>query len=71
MAKLFEDNHANFNNTPSPRIAIDITKVYINKGIEFISNFSISTENINQIKAAATREYNIKSLSKLLKEVVL
>jgi hypothetical protein len=23
--KLFEDNHANFNNTPSPRIAIDIT----------------------------------------------
>jgi hypothetical protein len=70
MAKLFEDNHANFNNTPSPRIAIDITKVYINKGIEFISNFSISTENINQIKAAATREYNIKSLSKLLKEVV-
>jgi hypothetical protein len=48
------DNHANFNNTPSPRIAIDITKVYINKGIDFIGNFSI-TANIAQIKAAAAR----------------
>jgi hypothetical protein len=37
----------------SPRIAIDITKVYINKGIDFIGNFSISTANIAQIKAAA------------------
>jgi hypothetical protein len=63
------NNHANFNNTPSPRIAIDITKVYINKGIDFIGNFSISTANIAQIKAAAAREYNIKSVSKLLKEV--
>jgi hypothetical protein len=67
MSKLFEDNHANFNNTPS-RIAIDITKVYINKGIDFIGNFSISTANIAQIKAAAAG-YNIKSVSKLLKEV--
>jgi hypothetical protein len=63
MSKLFEDNHANFNNTP-PRIA---TKVYINS-IDFIGNFSISTANIAQIKPAA-REYNIKSVSKLLKEV--
>jgi hypothetical protein len=52
MSKLFEDNHANFNNTLL-RIAIDITKVYINKGIDFIGNFSISTANIAQIKAAA------------------
>jgi hypothetical protein len=43
--------------------------VYINKGIDFIGNFSISTANIAQIKAAAAREYNIKSVSKLLKEV--
>jgi hypothetical protein len=42
--------------------------VYINKGIDFIGNFSISTANIAQIKAAAA-EYNIKSVSKLLKEV--
>jgi hypothetical protein len=68
MSKLFEDNHANFNNTPSPRIAIDITKVYINKGIDFIGNFSISTANIAQIKLQRL-EYNIKSVSKLLKEV--
>jgi hypothetical protein len=31
--------------------------VYINKGIDFIGNFSISTANIAQIKAAAAREY--------------
>jgi hypothetical protein len=54
MSKLFEDNHANLTIRPL-RIAIDITKVYINKGIDFIGNFSISTANIAQIKAAAAR----------------
>lgn len=69
MAKLFEDNHANFNSTTSPRIACDITKVYIDKGINFIGQFSINTDNINQLRTVAEREYNTKSVSNLLKEV--
>jgi hypothetical protein len=70
MAKIFEDNHATFNNTISPRIACDITDVYIEKGINFISNFPINTGNINEIKAIADREYNTKSVAKLMKEVI-
>jgi hypothetical protein len=52
MSKLFEDNHANFN-TPSPN-RHRYYKVYINKGIDFIGNFSIH-DGIAQIKAAAAR----------------
>lgn len=70
MAKLFEDNHANFNNTLSPRIACDITKVYINKGIGFLDNFSISTVNINMLEAEAKKEYNTKSTRNLLKDII-
>jgi hypothetical protein len=70
MSKLFEDNHA-FNNTPSPRIAIDITKVYINKGIDFIGNFSISTANIAQIKAAAARSITSNQYPSCSKKLAL
>jgi hypothetical protein len=70
MSKLFEDNHANFNNTP-PRIAIDITKVYINKGIDFIGNFSISTANIAQIKAAAARSITSNQYPSCSKKLAL
>jgi hypothetical protein len=57
---VFEDNHAN-NNTPSPRITIDITKVYINKGIDFIDNF-FNQRMLWKIKLQRLR-YNIKSVS--------
>jgi len=69
MAKIFEDNHVTFNNTISPRIGISITEVYIKKGINFIDHFPINTANINEIKAAADKEFNTKTVSKLLKEV--
>jgi energy-coupling factor transporter ATP-binding protein EcfA2 len=71
MAKMLEDNHANYNNTISPRIAIEITKVYLSKGINFITHFPINTANINELKILADREYNAKSASKLLKEISL
>lgn len=69
MSKVFEDNHVNHNITPSPRIACDITKVYIDKGINFIGNFAINVVNVNQLKTIADKEYSTKSVAKLLKEV--
>jgi hypothetical protein len=54
-----------------PRIAIDITKVYINKGIDFIGNFSISTANIAQIKAAAARSITSNQYPSCSKKLAL
>lgn len=70
MAKMLEDNHASFNNTVSPRIACLITEVYLKKGIKFISHFPINTANIEALKSLADKEYNTKSVSKLMKEVI-
>lgn len=70
MSKLFEDNHVSCNNTISPRIACSITQVYLEKGINFISHFPINTSNLNDLKALADKEYNTKSVSKLMKEVI-
>lgn len=70
MAKLLEDNHVSFNNTISPRIACEIAKVYLKKGINFIGHFPINTANLNDLKTAADREFNTKSVAKLMKEVI-
>lgn len=70
MSKLLEDNHINFNNTISPRIACEITKVYLKKGINFIGSFPIDTRNLSELKTAADREFNTKSVAKLMKEVI-
>lgn len=71
MAKLFEDNHKNYNNTVSPRIACDITKTYIKKGINFIGNFPIDISNLTNIKLASEREFNTKSVGKLMQEIIV
>lgn len=71
MAKLLEDNHVNHNNTISPRIACEITKVYLNKGINFISHFPIDLTDFHAIKADAEKEFNAKSVNALMKDIIL
>jgi hypothetical protein len=44
--------------------------VYINKGIDFIGNFSISTANIAQIKAAAARSITSNQYGKEVSFVI-
>jgi aspartate-semialdehyde dehydrogenase len=46
-------------------------KVYINKGIDFIGNFSISTANIAQIKAAAARNITSNQYPSCSKKLAL
>lgn len=69
MAKLFATNHEEFSNTVSPRVALNITDVYLNKGISFIDNFAINTDTIKNIQEIAKQEFNKKSVQKLLTEL--
>jgi MoxR-like ATPase len=66
MAKLFSTNHEEFNNTVSPRVALDITNVYLNKGINFIDHFAINTNTIDNIKLEAKKEFNKKTVKEIL-----
>ena len=69
MAKLFSTNHEDYGVTVSPRVAIDITNVYLDKGLSFIGHFSINTDNIDNIKREAQREFTKKSIEELLNEL--
>lgn len=69
MAKLFATNHEEFSNTVSPRVALNITEVYLNKGISFIDNFAINTDTIKNIQEVAKQEFNKKSVQNLLVEL--
>lgn len=62
LAKLFEENHLNHNNTINPRIAIAITEVYLKKGIDFINHFDINTSEIEHIGRIANIEFNKKTV---------
>lgn len=58
LSMLYEKNFLENNNIITPRLAIDITKVYLKKGIEFISNFNINLNSIDKIKKNAEQESN-------------
>jgi len=70
MAKLFSTNHEEYSVTISPRVAIDITTVFLNKGLSFISHFAINTDSIDSIRAAAKQEFNRKSVQALLQDLM-
>lgn len=69
-SKLFETNHAKFNNTVSPRTAIAITDVYLKQGIEFISHFDINLTDVDSVGRIANMEFNKKTIGEILKDII-
>ena len=69
ISKLLEDNHITFGNTISPRIACEITGVYLSKGINFIDHFPINMSNITTLEILAKKEFNTQSMTKVLKDI--
>ena len=70
MSKLFEYNHTTYNNTISPRLAINITSVYLSQGIDYISNFSLNISHIHKIKQMAAEELEKANVEKTLNNVL-
>lgn len=70
MAKLFEVNHLEHNNTITPRKAIDITKVFLNKGLPFISSFEINIDSVINIQRVAEIEFNKASKKEVLQSIL-
>lgn len=62
MAKLFEENFITHNNLISPRTAINITKVFLNSGLMFISEFDIILDSWESIKRKSEIEYYNKDV---------
>jgi len=70
LAKLFEGNHINYNNTISPRIAIAITEVYLKKGIEFIKHFDLDLTEVETIKRIANIELNKRTTKEIYTDLI-
>lgn len=70
MAKLFEYNHTSYNNTISPRLAINITSVYLSQGIDYITNFSLNVSHIHKIKQLAAEELDKANIEKTFNNVL-
>lgn len=70
LAKVLEDNHTMFGNTISPRIALEITDVYLKLGINHIEHFPIRLDNVSTLKYQAEREYTSKTALSLLQDMV-
>jgi hypothetical protein len=70
MAKLFEYNHTTYNNTISPRLAINITSVYLAQGIDYITNFSLNVSHIHKIKQLAADELEKANVEKTFNNVI-
>lgn len=71
MASLFEDNAMNRNNIITPRTAINITSVYLNKGIEFIKDFKVDLSYFISIKNKAAIEFKHKVNVNIIDELKL
>ena len=70
MARLFESNFTTTNKSISPRVALNITKAYLKGGIDFISSFELSMENIYQIKQGASKELSRRNALISCEEVI-
>lgn len=70
MAKLFETNHLEHNNIITPRKAIDITRVFLSKGLLFINSFEINTDSIAKIQRQAGIEFNKESKETILSSII-
>lgn len=70
MSKLFEHNHTTYNNTISPRLAINITSVYLSQGIDYISNFSLNVSHIHKIKQLAAEELEKANVAKTFANIL-
>jgi hypothetical protein len=70
MSKLFETNHLSHNNIITPRKAIDITNVFLSKGLAFINSFEINTDSITQIKRQSDIEFNKESKESVLLSIL-
>jgi len=70
LAKLYEGNHLNYSNTISPRTALAIAKVYLEKGIEFIKHFDINLSEIEMIGRIANIEFNKQTAEEGYEEII-
>lgn len=70
MAKLFEINHSSYNNTITPRKALDITSVYVRKGISFITNFDLNLDSVVAIKTQADIEFHKDKKESIIDSIV-
>ena len=70
LSKVLEDNHTIFGNTISPRIALEITDVYLKLGLDHIAHFPIRLDNVTTLRNQADREYTSKTAVSLLKSII-
>lgn len=70
LAKVLEDNHLNFSNTISPRVSLDIAKVFLRKGYSFIDSFPIDLSNIEAMRIQAAKEHSTKKIATVLEDLL-
>lgn len=69
LAALFNNNYEQYNNPISPRTALEVARVYFNKGISYVKFLDINIDSIDAIQAQADLHYSTASFKATIKEL--
>ena len=69
MAKLFELNYTEQGTAISPRLALDSTRVYLSKGIEYLKFLDIDLQHVERVMEEAEEELYSKNIDVFISKI--